>query len=58
MIKMKLSCSDRLDRVWFVTKTRQNNDVIDCIGVVYAETKTKLLGPIKPGAVCYDNQIG
>lgn len=39
-------------------KTRQNNDVTDCIGVVYAETKTKLLGPIKPGAICYDNQIG
>ena len=37
-------------------KTRQDNDMIDCIGVVYAKTKTELLGPIKPGIVCYENE--
>ena len=42
MLKMKLSYSDRSDRVQFVTKTKQNNDVTDCIGVVYVETETKL----------------
>ena len=27
-------------------KTRQDNDVIDCIGVVYTETEIELSGPI------------
>lgn len=31
--------------------------MIDCIGVVYAETETKLLGRIELGAICYQNQI-
>lgn len=38
----------------FVTKTRQDKDVTDCIGMVYAETKTELLGPIEQGMVCYE----
>ena len=36
-----------------MTKTRHDNDLIDCIGVVYVETKTELSGPIEPGVVCY-----
>ena len=36
-----------------MTKTRQENDVIDCIGQIYAKTKIKLLGPIWLGVV-YD----
>lgn len=27
--------------------------MIDCIGLVYAETKIELLGPIKSGTICY-----
>ena len=38
-----------------MTKTMQDNDVNHYIGVVYVETKTKLLGPIKPGVICYQN---
>ena len=41
-IKMKLNCHDRLDQVRFVTKTRQENDVTNCISLLYTETKTKL----------------
>ena len=37
-------------------KTKQDNDLIDCIGVIYAETKIELLGPIKLSVVCYQNQ--
>ena len=37
-------------------KIRENNDMTDCIGVVYAKTQTQLSGPIKPGAVCYENK--
>ena len=37
-------------------KTKQDNDLIDCIGVIYAETKIELSGPIKLSVVCYQNQ--
>ena len=32
--------------------------MIDCIGVVFAETKIELLGPIELGAVYEKNKIG
>ena len=32
-------------------KTRQDNDVTNHIGLVYTKNDTKLLGPIKLGAV-------
>ena len=35
MSKMKLSCHDQLDRVWFVTKTSKDNNMIDRIGAFY-----------------------
>ena len=38
MSKTKLSCLDRSDWVPSVKKTKQDNDVIDHIGVVYAKT--------------------
>ena len=34
-------------------KTKQDKDMIEYIGMVYTETKTKLLGPIWP-CVVYD----
>ena len=39
-------------------KTTQDNEVIDCIGVVFTEIETKLLRPIEPSVVCDENQIG
>lgn len=53
---MILNFHDRLDRVLNVTKSRQDNDVIDNIGLVYFKTETKLSGPIWLGAVCKENQ--
>ena len=55
---MILNCRDLSDRVLFVTKTRQDNDMTSYISVVYAKNETELLGPIELGAVCYQNQIG
>ena len=46
MLKMILSYHDQLDRVQFVMKTRQDNDVTDSIGLVYVEIEIKLSGPI------------
>ena len=37
-------------------KTRQDNDVTDHIGLVYAKIKTKLSRPISPGVVYDENQ--
>ena len=37
-------------------KSRQNNDRNNCIGLIYIKTKTELLGPIWPDAVCQKNQ--
>lgn len=39
-------------------KTKQDNNVTDHIGVVYAENETELSWPIGPDAVCEENQIG
>ena len=36
---MKLNCHDRFDKVQYLTKTIQDNDVIDPIGVVYGEIR-------------------
>ena len=55
---MKQSCRNRSDQVWFVTKTKQNNDVIDQLGLVNAENDIELLGPIWQGIDCGENQIG
>lgn len=40
--KIKLNCHDRSEWVWYAMKTRKNNNVTDCIGVVYIENKTEL----------------
>lgn len=53
---MILNFHDRLDRVLNVTKSRQDNYVIDNIGIVYFKIETKLSGPIWLGAVCKENQ--
>ena len=39
---MKLSCHDISNHVPYVTKTIQDNDVADRIGLVYAEIEIKL----------------
>lgn len=57
MPKMKLSFLDLLDWVQFVIKTIQENNVINHTSLVYVETKTELLRPIKLGMVCYKNMI-
>ena len=57
MPKMKLSYHELSDQVWFVTKTRQNKDVIDHTSTVYVENETELSWSIRPGAIYYENEI-
>ena len=54
-LKTKLSCCDRKDWVWFVTKTKWDNDVTSRISLVYVETEIELSGPIWPGVVSDEN---
>ena len=44
-LKTKLSYRDQSDQVQFVTKIRQNNNVIKCTGIVYVKKDTKLSWP-------------
>ena len=58
MPKVKLSYRDQVDQVWSVTKTKQDNNVTDRIGLVYDKFKTERSAPIRSGAVCDENQTG
>lgn len=58
MLKTILNYGDLYDYVGSMWNTKQDNDMTDCIGVVYAKTETELLGPIEPSVVCYQNQKG
>ena len=42
--------------MWFVTKTRQDNNVIDRIGVVYTKNDTKPSWGIRPNVNYDENQ--
>ena len=55
-LKTILNCSDWLDQVQSVTKTRQDNDVIDHIGMTNAEIKIELSRLIKLGAIFNRNK--
>ena len=39
-------------------KTKEDNNVIDHIGLVYIGNDTELSGPIKPSAICDKNNTG
>ena len=56
MSKTILNCQDLNDRVLYLKKTRHDNDVIDCINMVYVKIEIELLGPIELDVVCYQNQ--
>ena len=56
--KKKLSCIDRSNLVQFVTKTKQDNNMIYHIGAVYVENETKLLWSNELGTIFNENQIG
>lgn len=52
MPKLKLNCNDPSNQVPSGIKTKQDNNVIDCVSLVYDETKIELLGPIWLSAIC------
>lgn len=41
--RTKVSCHDQLDLVWFVMKIRQDNGMIDCIGLSMLKSKLNCL---------------
>ena len=58
ILKTKLSFHDRLDWVWSIIKTRQDNNVKGCNGAIYAKNDIELSWSIESGADCDKNQIG
>ena len=54
--KLKLNYRDLYDLVRSMMKTKQDNDVTDHIGVVYAENETKLSWLIGSGVICEEDQ--
>ena len=52
MPKTKLNYQDLSDCVRSVMKTRQDNNMTDCISVVYTIIENELLGLIESGVVC------
>ena len=57
MPKTIMNYHDRWDRVQSMTKTREENNVIDCISAIYAENDTKLSWLIGLGVEGYENKI-
>ena len=55
MPKMKLSCRDWSEWVWFVMKTKQYNDMTDRISLVQAKNSTELSRPIWLGVIYDEN---
>ena len=41
-VEKKLNCHDRFNKVQSTRKSRQENDVTDCIGVIFVEFETEL----------------
>ena len=58
MLKMKLTYHFRLERVLFVMKTRQDNNVTNRTTTIYVKNDIELLWLIESGAICNKNQIG
>ena len=54
---MIMNCGDRSNRVQSITKTREDNNVIDRIGAVYAKNDTELWWSNGSGVVYDENQI-
>ena len=55
--KMILTYHDWSNQVFSVTKTIQDNDMIDRTSVVYVENDIELLWPIESGVDCDENHI-
>ena len=53
-IEKKLNYHNRSDGVWSMTKSRQDNDVIDHTDSVYDEIKIEGSWPIKQDAVYHE----
>lgn len=49
--KSELHYHDRLDKMWFILKSRQDNDVIDRIGITFVKCTTELSRPIRQDTI-------
>ena len=54
-LKMKLNNRDRSNWVLIVTKTSKDNDIVNCIDMMYAKKKIKISWPIGLGTIYDEN---
>ena len=40
MLKLEFNYHEWSDKMWFITKSRQDNDVTDCTSVIFVEYDT------------------
>ena len=55
---MKLNCHDLFDRVWYVMKTRQDNDMIDHTCMIYVKNDNEISYRMGSSAICDKNKSG
>ena len=56
--KLELNCYDRLDKMRSITKTRRDNNVTDCKGVISVKYDTELSRLIGQCAVYDEDETG
>ena len=57
-LKLKFNYRDLFYWVWSMIKTRKDNNVTNCTGMVYTKNEIELYKPIRPIFICEENQIG
>ena len=54
----EIELSNQSNRLWYVTKTKNDDNMIDWTGALNIENESELSWSIGLGAVCYENQTG
>ena len=58
MSRLKLNYRDLSKWVRYVIKTRQDNNITDCIGSIYIKNEIELSWPVGPSAAHDENKMG
>lgn len=57
-VKSELNCHDQSNRMWFISKRRQDNDMIDHIIVIFVEYDAELSRLIRQWVVYDEDEKG
>lgn len=54
----RIELSNLSNRLWYVTKTRKDNNMTNCISALNTKKESKLSWSIELNAICDENQTG